>query len=59
MLSVRRISRPLDKSLPSKQVVLIVHQQKLIEPPLGSLDSLLHQPLFVHVKYYKYSDEGK
>jgi hypothetical protein len=49
MVGIGRIGGPLDEGLPSKQVVLVEHQQELAEPLLGRLDGLLHQPLLVHV----------
>ena len=42
ILGVGGINRPLNESLPSEQIVLIVHEQKLVESPFGGFDRLLH-----------------
>lgn len=45
---VRSVARPFDEGLPGQQVVLVEHQQELVELLLGGLDGLLHQSLLVH-----------
>lgn len=48
MSGVGRVAGSFDECLPSQQVVLIEHEQELVELLLGSLDGLLHQSLLVH-----------
>ena len=50
ILGIGSVSRSLDESLPSEQIILVVHEQKLVKCPLGCLDGFLHQSLLIHPK---------
>ena len=52
MILIRSIFGSLYESFPIEEVILIIHEQELVEPSLGCLYGLFHQPLFIHLVCY-------